>query len=109
MNKYTFTSPCTGLPFDLVDDDNGNSYITHAITGDKIPLLYDAERDLLCIPARYFKYIDLITPSHAAELTGLSRQRICQLARAGKVDAVQVGNRLTLVSRESVVRHVEGD
>ena len=108
MNKYTFTSPCTGLPFDITDD-NGESYITHAVTGDKIPVLYDVERDLLCIPARYLKYIDLITPAQASELTGLSRQRICQLARSGKVDAVQVGNRLTLVSRESVVKHVEGN
>ena len=109
MNRYTFTSPCTGLPFDLIDDDNGTSYITHAVTGDKIPVFYDVERDLLCVPARYLKYIELITPSQAAELTGLSRQRICQLARSGKIDAVQVGNRMTLVSRESVVRHVEGD
>lgn len=103
-----FTSPATGLEFEIIDDDN-TSYILHAITGDRIPLLFDVESNMLLIPAWALKHFELITTDEAASITGLSRQRVCELARTGKIDSIKVGNRLTLISRESAVNYAKGN
>ena len=104
--KTKFTSPATGLEFEIIDDDS-MSYIQHAITGDRIPLLFDTDSNMLMIPAWALKHFELITTDEAASITGLSRQRVCELSRTGKIDSIKVGNRLTLISKESAVNYAK--
>ena len=108
FEDFTFTSPATGLPFKIIDDDN-QSYIVHAITGDKIPLLYDPETDMLMIPSWAFKHFEMITPDEAAKITGFSRQYICSMARKGQIKSIKTGKRSMLVSKEDVIDYAEGN
>ena len=108
LEQFKFTSPATGLPFEIIDE-NGKSFIEHAITQDKIPLLYDVERDMLMIPAWAFRHFDMISPTEAAKISGLSRQQICLLARNGTIRSIKTGPRSMLVLREDVIGYVEGN
>ena len=106
FEDFTFTSPATGLPFKIIDEDD-HSYIIHAITKDKIPLLYDPETDMLMIPSWAFMHIDMITPDEAAKITGFTRQYICAMARKGQIKSVKTGKRSMLVSKKDVIDYAE--
>lgn len=84
MKIEAHTCPFTGGNFDTVQMKD-NWIVTHPITGETIRCLRHEHGRYLMVPLWAFEKIDTITPTEAAEMLGVSRQRVDQLASAGKL------------------------
>ena len=96
MDEHVFTCPMTGLEF-TIHDEGDESYIVHPITHQRIKLLYDVERDLLCIPAYAFKHMELVSLSKAVKEYGKAKQLLHHNFKKGNIKGVKIGSTTYLV------------
>ena len=82
MNCNTHTCPFTGAPFDAVHLDN-SLVVSNPLTGAQIA--YPVREGCIMVPLRTLGHVDTVTPAEAADMLGVSRQRVDQLAGAGKL------------------------
>lgn len=82
MHIEKHTCPFTGAEFQAVH--MADSWIvTHPLlNGDA---MYPIEGDCLMVPIYDLQHFKTMTPAEAAEMLGVSRQRVDQLASAGKL------------------------
>lgn len=94
MVKKILTCPLTGVRFELNSLENQLVPLSKAVTHHPLkhyPLdIYMNERWEICIPYKYFEYIETVTPTEAAEILGVSRQRIAQIINDNVIDSHMV-------------------
>ena len=91
MEKKLLTCPLTGVEFELMSLENQLVPLSKAVTHHPLlhyPLdIYINERWEVCIPYKYFEHIKTVTPTEAAEILGVSRQRIAQIISDNVIDS----------------------
>ena len=80
MQEVNLTCPLTGVSFSAVKDKFGNIYARNPLTGVDVRLSYNAQADAYIISSLSFQNIETVTFSKAAEILGVSRQRINAIA-----------------------------
>lgn len=80
MKETILTCPFTGIEFNTIEDSDKNLYLKHPYTGTTTKINYDALGHFYIVPAELFTHIDTITPSEAAEILHVTRQRISAIA-----------------------------
>lgn len=83
MKSITLTCPFTGVEFEALQSNDGKDYIfTNPITGET----FAAKDGLLTLPVSAFTDNPRsVAPIEAAEILGVSKQRITKLLRTGKL------------------------
>lgn len=87
MKQVTMTCPFTGLPFQAVEDADGNIYFEHAITGEQVRMSFNNSIRRFNINRKEFCYKELVNMNQAKDLLGVTRQRIYQIVNEGKLKA----------------------
>lgn len=82
MKTETHTCPLTGAPFDAVHLEN-SLVVIDPLTNTQIA--YPVRDGYMMVPLWALGNVETMTPVQAAELLGVSRQRIDQLAATGKL------------------------
>ena len=80
MKEITLTCPFTGGNFTALQDTDGNLYVKHALTNEDIKINWNNSIKRYNIPKNAFKHIETVNMSVAAEILGVSKQRISQIA-----------------------------
>ena len=99
MNTYKFSSPGTGLEFEI-HDDGDTSYIVHAITGERIPMRYNPDADILLIPGYALRHFELLTVKETTARFGVSKQAVHKAFSKGNIKGVKIRS-LLLISATS--------
>lgn len=97
MKSITLICPFTGVEFEALQSELTGEYIfTNPVTGQ----LYSSENKHLYLPISAFTDSPKsVSPTEAAEILGVTRQRITQLLREGKLPYYLVnGNKRILES-----------
>ena len=101
MESRKLTCPFTGVEFELKTlDEKMLVPLSKAITHH--PLLhvpvdvYINERWEVCVPLKYFDYIETVTPIQASEILGVTRQRITQIMQDNVIDSHTVNGSVVL-------------
>ena len=81
MKEIRLTCPFTGVEFSALEDCSGNIYAKHTITSEDIKLNWNCTIKRYNIPKSAFKHYETVTPVQAAEILGVSKQRISQIVQ----------------------------
>lgn len=93
MKKITLTCPFTGCEFTALQDSDGNLYYQHAITGKTLKLNYNYVTGCYSMSAIFFKHVETVTFSEAAEILGVTRQRANAIALNNVIRPVLVAGK----------------
>ena len=98
------TCPFTGGKFKLIESDDKKGKITcfHALTGEQFEI--EMKDDYLIIPISVFNDIETVSLNKAAQMLGVTKQRVSKLIKDGKIDALKVNGRYSVIA-ESVRNH----
>lgn len=80
MKEIILTCPFTGVEFKAIEYLDGKIVCRHAITGEEIHMNWNSSINRYNIVKGAFKHINTVTMSEAAEILGVSRQRISKIA-----------------------------
>ena len=92
MQKITLTCPFTGCEFTALQDAEGNMYIKHQLTGEDLKINYNCSIKKFNVPKSFFKHIETVSLSQAAEILEVSRQRISAIAANNAIRPVIVND-----------------
>ena len=99
MKKIILTCPFTGVEFDALEYADGSILITHPLTGEQVKVNWNPTINRFNVPKNLFKHYGTVSMSEAAEMLGVSRQRITAIARDGVIPPKMVnGSIVFLVS-----------
>lgn len=79
MKKVKLTCPFTGGEFEALETADGNLIVKHALTGQDVKINWNCSNSRYYMQKGPFKHIETVTPSEAAEILGVSKQRISQI------------------------------
>ena len=111
MYRKILTCPLTGVEFEVAVNEPDLVPFAKATTHH--PLLHEPvdmyvnERFELCIPLKHFAHIETLTRAEAAELLGVSRQRITQILSENIIDSHIVNNSV-LFKKEDIIDYMNG-
>ena len=81
MKKIILTCPFTGVEFEALEYADGSILIKHPITGERVKINWNGTINRFNVPKTLFKHYATVTMSEAAEILGVSRQRITAIAK----------------------------
>ena len=106
MHKISLTCPFTGCKFDATIDKDKTLYIKHPITDEMHIVKYDAFMESYEVPARLFDFIETVSMSEAAEILGVTRQRMSAIAANDTIPA-KTANGQTVFKLLNVLKYKE--
>ena len=80
MKEIILTCPFTGCEFKAVKDMDNNIYFTHPLTGKPLKMTYNYTIKRYNLPKSCFDHVEVVTFAQAAEILGVSRQRVSAIA-----------------------------
>ena len=99
MKEILLTCPFTGQPFTALIDTDDNLYCKHALTGELMKINFNWPIKRYMIPKSYLERIDTVSFTDAAELLGVSRQRISAIAANDTIRSYELnGQKVFLMS-----------
>ena len=104
MKEILITNPFTGCEIKAVRQTDGNILFKHPITGEDVMAIYNFENKTFTIPAHCFAYIETLTFSEAAELLGVSRQRVSTIAATNVIKPVLINGQQRFV-KDDVLKY----
>lgn len=104
MKETILTCPFTGIEFNAIIDADNNLYVKHPITGEVNKINYNSSIKKYNLPKSLFKHIDTISLSEAADILGVSRQRISAIAANSTIEPFTV-NGQTVFKRADVLQY----
>ncbi len=92
------TCPFTGGKFKLIESDDKKDKITffHALTGEQFDM--EVKDGKLIIPLAAFNEIETVSLNKAAQMLGVTKQRVSKLIKDGKIDALKVNGRYSVIA-----------
>lgn len=91
MRKQKLTCPLTGCGFEVITTNEENPMFEKFLMSHPIEHYpfeaYVNERYELCIPLKCFERVETVTPSEAANILNVSKQRMSQLIRSNVLNA----------------------
>lgn len=94
MQKKKLTCPLTGCDFEIITTNDENPMFEKFLMNHPIEHYpfeaYVNERYELCIPLKFFEHIETVNATEAAQLLGVSRQRMSQLVNSSVLNAHMV-------------------
>ena len=106
MRKKSFTCPFTGCAFDATIDKDKNLYVKHPITQNMHVIKFDPFMECYEVPEGLFDYIETVSLRQAAEILGVSRQRISDIAANATIQA-KTANGQTVFTLSDVLKYKE--
>lgn len=90
MERTTLLDPFLGIPFDVLQFDDGTFAYVHPVSGKT----YHGKQsgNYICIDARAFLENETVTAVEAAEHLHVSKQYVNQLCKTGALKSCKVGN-----------------
>lgn len=85
MKQVMLTCPFTGVEFSALEYADGSLLITHPLTGEQVKINWNGTVSRFNVPKNLFKHYGTVTMSEAAEMLGVSRQRITAIAKNGTI------------------------
>lgn len=98
MQILKHTCPFTGGNFKLLMRNESEREITffHAITGEEFTA--KLTNGNIIIPIAAFNEIETVSLNKAAQMLGVTKQRVSKLIKDGKIDALKVNGRFNVVA-----------
>lgn len=87
--RYKMTSPFTGVSFPIIEQDG---YIIAVNPLDDLTVKAIIKDNKLIVPLDAYNFRETLTLGQAAELLGVSRQRISQIAHTGVIPVKMVAD-----------------
>ena len=106
MRKTTLTCPFTGLCFDAIETADKDVIFTNPLSGEQMKLTYNNSCKRYMIDAETFKKIDMLDCGEAADILGITRQRVSKIAADGIIPNVRIANKL-FFKRSDVLHYKE--
>lgn len=100
MKEILITDPFTGCEIKAVRQSGGDILFKHPITGEDVMAIYDFESYTFTISAHCFDHIETLTFSQAAELLGVSRQRVSTIAATNVIKPVLINGQQRFVKAD---------
>lgn len=100
MKEILITDPFTGCEIKAARNSDGNIHFKHPITAEDVIAIYNFESKTFTIPAHCFAYIETLTFSQAAELLGVSRQRVSTIAATNVIKPVLINGQQRFVKAD---------
>ena len=97
MKEISLTCPFTGCAFTALQDANGNLYFVHPLTSESLRVNYNASIKRYNLEKGLLKRIETVTLIQAAELLGVSRQRVTTIAQTGVIKPRRVNGQTVLL------------
>ena len=98
MRILKHTCPFTGGKFKLIESDSEKDKITcfHALTGEQFNIkIKDGN---FIIPLDAFNEIETVSLNKAAQMLGVTKQRVSKLIKDGKIEALKVNGRYSVIA-----------
>lgn len=92
MRQVTMTCPFTGLPFNAIEDADGNIYYENALTGKQMKMNFNNSIRKFNIKRSEFTFCELVNFNQAKDLLGVSRQRVYQIVNEGMLKPVYIAD-----------------
>lgn len=105
MNPTIKTDPFTGVSIGAMAHDNGDMTIELPFIGP-VTLVYDSEKDSFVVPAALFEQRTCMSATQAAEILGVSRQRVNVLCNDGTLKCAKINDKI-LVDQSSLLAYKE--
>lgn len=98
MQILKHTCPFTGGNFKLIMRRDQDTKITfyHALTGEQFNM--EIKDGNVIIPLAAFNEIETVTLNKAAQMLGVTKQRVSKLIKDGKIDALKVNGRYSVIT-----------
>lgn len=90
MKEIILTCPFTGCEFKALEDSDKNIYFNHPLTGEALRMNYNYTIKRYNLPKSYFDRMEVVTFAQAAEILGVSRQRISTIASTNVIRPVML-------------------
>lgn len=100
MKETLLTCPFTGCTFTALEDLSGNIYFRNPLTGEDLKMNYNCSIDKFNLPRSFFRKVETVTPSEAAEILEVSRQRISAIMASNVIKPVFVNGKQCLLKTE---------
>lgn len=91
------TCPFTGAEFTALEYADGKIVFHHAITGEEIHMNWNSSCCRYNLTRDVFKHIKTVTMGEAADILGVSRQRVSKIAKDGIIKAHDVNGTMVFV------------
>ena len=106
MKRILLTCPFTGVTFEALQTADNNIIGRNPITGAEVRMNYNSSCNRYYICPDAFKKVETLTLSEAAEVLGISVQRISKMVSDGILKAFEIdGKKKTTL--ESVLEYKE--
>lgn len=76
MKEITLTCPFTGAEFNACEMADGSILIVHPLTGEQLKINWNCSIKKFNVPKNLFKHYETCTPAEAADILGVTRQRM---------------------------------
>lgn len=104
MLEIIMTCPLTGCEVRAVKDEQNNVYVKHPLTDEIFKAKYICQSNEYVLPAQLFEHIETVTLSEAAEILGVTRQRVSTIANSGVIKPKIINNQ-TIFVRDEVLEY----
>ena len=103
MEKVTITCPLTGVPFEAIKYADGRLIAANIFTGEQIYISYNASNDRYMINASAVKNTPVLTLDECAEFLGISKPRVSELVKKGRLAAIKPKARMFITRRSALL------
>ena len=97
MKETSLTCPFTGCQFSALIDASGNLYVKHPLTGEINRVNYNCSIKKYNLDKSLFKQIETVSQSQAAEILGVTRQRISEISANGTIPPKTVNGQTVFI------------
>ena len=105
--EIILTDPFTGMDFTAYRVDNYTLLAIHPLTGEKIRLHYNAEKNTYMIPAHSISHIETLTYSQASRELETSLQRVSAACKSGKIPCKILPNGSKMILKKDIEQYAK--